>query len=177
MDKKMKEFLEFLQSDASVPDSISEKVWQTVKKDLHPSSLLIFVKLLLIHLVVGTATLFVCPQFGNGAWLWKGHGLMGIFMKWGTVGCALGCGATFLGFSLLIGGFLLKASELKKLRSTVGIQVFLLSALSLMLLMLLGTDSGWEFASLWLVGAFLGGLASGLLGGSLKGEFKNFAKY
>jgi hypothetical protein len=164
MNKNLKEFLFFLKSEAEVPKEVSGQILSAVHAQLSPSQSKLFSKIILIHLGVSLASLTVCPQFGFGSWLWKGHGLMGIFMEWGEVGCALGCGATFLGFSCLSLAWVLSTAEIKSLRRTGLFYVFILSALSLMGLMLLGGQTTPLFAIFWLFGAILGGLGLGVIG-------------
>lgn len=164
MNKYLKEFVLFAKSEAVVPEKVSDEIMGKIHNQLSPSQSKLFFKVLLIHFCVSLASLTICPQFGIGSWLWRGHGLMGLFMGWGEVGCALGCGATFLGFSCLGVGWVLSTAELKSLQRTGLFYLFILSALSLMGLMLVGRQPPSFFSLFWFIGAFLGGVLLGACG-------------
>lgn len=164
MSKQLKEFILFAKSEAVVSDEVSGKIRDQIHNRLSPSQRELFLKILLIHVCVSIASLTICPQFGFGSWLWRGHGLMGLFMGWGEVGCALGCGATFLGFSCMGIGVMLSPAELKSLQKTGLFYLFILSALSLMGLMVAGGQSFSIFSIFWFFGAFLGGILLGVCG-------------
>lgn len=154
-----KEFIEFLSSEPiSPPREISQNIIEKISRDLNPSSLSVFAKVSLIHLIIGSITLLFCPQFGLG--FLSGMGIMHLFMNLGSFGCALLCGSIFLGFSTLTVALILRPEEIRVVRKNNFIQISLLAIFSLLIFMIFGeiVVSGHSMA--WLLGGILMGIFS-----------------
>ncbi len=135
------------------PTELSAQICGRIKYDLQPSELRVFSRLALVHTLAGSATLFICPQFGLG---FTAHhaGLMAFFMKLGPVGCMAACGAFFLGTSALIAGSMLKPEELRVLRRSRLLQLLGLSLASLGVFFCLGGELvPFELGAAWLAGS------------------------
>lgn len=159
-----KEYLEFMTSEESAPDTLRSTVKTKVSSDLNPSFLKVFVSLVGIHLVSGTLTLLVCPQFGVGpigGWL----DLMQVVMPLGYVACALFCGTLYLGSTAIFSHLFLSADILRAMERTRLAHFGFLAAFSMALFMVLPKNGAWElpefgFGVVWLVGGIF--LSQGL---------------
>ncbi len=157
------EYREFLESDLTTPPrSVSESVVKLVRQDLNPAAASVFMKLLSIHIMLGVATLAICPQFGHS--LTKDMGLMHAFMKLGTTGCMLACGALFTGTSLLVASLVLKPEEVRVIKRKSLLQVASLAILSLGVFVCFGSEVIATLGSVWILGAIVGGVGTLELG-------------
>ena len=159
---ELAEFLQFPESksDEEAVPPLSETLRRQVRADLHPSVLRIGLKLLGVYGSAGALTMTVCPQFGVGP-LGGGHGLMGVFMEFGYLACAAGCGSFFMGSIVLAALMILNRDELRVVRQQGAGVGYLsaLSALSLALFMVIGnaSDETWGYLLVWaLTGVGLG---------------------
>lgn len=153
------EFNEFAAAGEQAPPAdLSTFVLDRIHRDLNPSVGWVFFKLALVHGIVGTMTLLFCPQFGISPG--PDIGLMGLFMRFGKYGCMLGCGAMYLGCSVLTASLLLRAEEIRVLRRTEGFQLPLLGLLSMGGFICFGATVVFELTVVWLVGTVLGGLVT-----------------
>lgn len=154
-----KEFIEFLSTKAiSPPKEITQNILEKISRDLNPSSLSVFGKVSLIHLLMGSITLLFCPQFGLG--FLSGMGIMHLFMSLGSVGCALLCGSFFLGFSTLTVALILRPEEIRVVRKNNFIQISLLAIFSLLIFMIFGEIIVTGHSLAWLLGGTLMGIFS-----------------
>lgn len=154
--KLREEFREFATLDrVEVPKGFSEKILDHVRTSLNPSGASVFLKLTLIHFLVGAATLSFCPQFGVS--LTSSMGLMHYLMQFGESVCMLGCGAVFMGSSLLVASLALRPEEVKVLRRNRVLQILSLAALSIGALIGVGGEVVISFGLIWVLGAILGG--------------------
>jgi hypothetical protein len=142
------------------PSGLTEGLLAKVTADLNPPTWKVFFKLGLVHAVVGSLTLLICPQFGLGPRL----GLMTYLMKLGPHVCMFGCGTLFLGVSALVSAFLLRPEEIRVLRKTVLLQFPLLGLASIGVFLLFGAAVVVNLALVWILGSILGGLGSLELG-------------
>lgn len=153
------EFLEFLSSKSiSPPKEISQIILEKVSKDLNPTSISVFFKIGIIHLIVGSITLIFCPQFGLG--FLSGMGIMHFFMSLGSVGCSILCGSLFLGFSALTISLILRPEEIRVLRRNEFFQISLLGLLSLLIFIILGEVIVPGLTMAWLLGGIMMGVFS-----------------
>lgn len=152
------EFREFLDSPAVEPSAAtSEKATASIMAELQPSSLSVFGKLLAITTATGLASLTVCPQFGLG---WGfGSWLMDFFMRFGSIGCSLGCGLLFMSLGVLTSCCLLRPEELRVLRQTRWLQLGALAMLALSAFVCAGAEILTLLTFLWIFGAILGSAA------------------
>ena len=84
-------------------------------------------------------------------------GLMSIFMEYGPIACAAGCGSVFLGTSFFLIGLFLRPEEYRKVQHLKLLNVTVLAALSYGVLMILGAEGGGVEYLFWIVGAITGG--------------------
>jgi hypothetical protein len=126
-----------------------------VRRDLSPGFVHIAVRLGAIHGIAGSISLLFCPQFGVGP-LGGGDGLMGFFMRFGDLACAMGCGSFFMGLTAVAAHLVLNPDEKRALRAQGWLQYLWLVALSWGLLMWLGEGPlatleyilGWSLAAI-----------------------------
>lgn len=164
------EFVEFVSSPSiEPPRRISEDVFTNVKRALNPSPFKVFIKISLIHLVMGTLTLLLCPQFGVSPF--KGIGLMAIFMHLGSIGCTISCGALFLGTSMLTASLLLRPEEIKILRKGTIFHLLVLSLFSMAILICARAEIILGVGATWLLGSILGGASTLELGWMIRRSF------
>jgi hypothetical protein len=131
------------------PAHVGEQIFRSVHRDFNPTLLRVLAKIGGIHVLGGSLSLFFCSQFGIG----RGYNLMQVFMSEGVFACMALCGALFLGLTVLIAGFILSNSELKKIRKTCYAPVFLLGLASLAIFLCFGAEIALNLAFFWLVGA------------------------
>jgi hypothetical protein len=163
----IEEFQEFMGADeAQVPKVVSDSILSRVHMDLSPSSWIVFAKLSAIHAVMGFITLLFCPQFGLG--FTDGMGLMALFMRFGDQACMVGCGAAFMGGSLLTASLVLRNEELRVIRKTEILQVSTLALLSVGVFICAGVGVVASLGAFWVLGSILGGLGTFELGWALR---------
>lgn len=177
MSKKMtpqdwnEEFKAFVSAgELEPPKNMSSMILSTVHDDLNPLAYKVFSRLTLIHLLVGTATLLFCPQFGIN--ILPGMGLMGLFMKFGDTICMMACGAVFLGFSALIASFILRPEEVKVIRKNKILQLSLLATISVGAFICFGEATILSLSLLWVLGSILGGLTTLEVGWQIRSYFR-----
>jgi len=156
----LEDFREFVETKGEkVSDDLSQRILARVRKDLNPSSLLVFSKLLGVHAVVGTLSLAVCDQFGVRPFNWN-FSLAEYFMKFGHSACMVFCGFLFLGLTSFFAWHFLKPEEFLVLKKNVVIQVFFLSVLSAVAFLAFGAQLMMSALLFWMFGALLGGFAT-----------------
>ena len=154
----LEDFNDFVShKDASVPEELSQKIFSYVHRDLNPSPSKVFVKLTVIHALVGTLSLSICDQFGMNPFN-RSFSLSEYFMRFGHSVCMSLCGFLFLSLSVLIAWFFLRPEELQRLWKTSWIQIPSIAMLSLAAFAALGADLFVGIAGLWFLGAVIGGL-------------------
>ncbi len=136
------------------PHQLSNRILSQVHRDLNPSAVSVFSKLLLIHLGVAVFTLSICPQLGFRL-LGEGMGLMHYFMSLGHYGCMMACGSFFLSTSMIAAAVILKPEELKALRKARWLELGSLVLLSFMIFFAINPEIALGIAISWLFGAFL----------------------
>lgn len=153
------EFEDFLSGGEVLEAGVLDPARERVVALLHPNGWSVFAKLGAIHLAVGVLTLAFCPQFGVkiGAF---GLGLARLFAYFGAYGCMVGCGAFFMGSSLVAAGCLLKPEEVRVLRGHQVLQLAALALLSLGAFVMLDAQILAGYAAVWAVGSTLGGVAA-----------------
>jgi hypothetical protein len=161
------DFHEFMEvSEKRPPAQLSEMIQNKIAHDLNPAWWQIFLKITMVHLIVGALTLLICPQFGIG--LLPGLGLTEIFMTFGPQACSLACGALFLGTSLLMASLFLCPEEVKMIRKNRIPQLLSLVALSALIFIGLGVSAFDVLLGAWFLGGFIGSLISLELGWFLR---------
>lgn len=161
------EFADFLLTEPmEIPQSLTDTVLQKIQRELNPSFLDIFLKISFIHFAVGFLTLLFCPQFDIS--ITSQLGLVPYLMQFGHEVCTFGCGAIFVGVSVLASSFYLMPEEIKVLKKYVFLQIITLSTLSIGFFIALGAEIVLSLGMIWLSGATLGGILSLDLGWALR---------
>lgn len=168
--EQLREFQDFLNTDpVKPPEYLSEQILSRVRRDLNPSVWFVFLKVIIIHFVVGSVSLLLCPQFGLSP---IGHrGIMGLMMKLGEPFCMFGCGVIYVTMSALIASLLLRYEEVRMIRSTELLQWSVLSLFSLGAFICLGAKIVFTLAVFWVLGFIIGGFASLELGWIIRTKF------
>lgn len=161
--RREEDFKEFAEApETPPPRALSERILFHVRTDLNPPLWRVSAKLAAIHLVVGTLTLFFCPQFG--VHLGTGKGLLDVLMQYGDQACMLGCGALFMSGSALAAILFLRIEEIRAIRRTRLLLFPALGVFSLGLFVCAGGTVALSLALFWLLGSMAGGLATLELG-------------
>lgn len=164
-EKWLHEFQEFMVVESSPPPKgLTDQISAKILSDLNPSPWKIFFKLGLIHTLVGSSTLLICPQFGVG----PGMELMKYLMKLGPHVCMFGCGVLFLSVSILVSVFVLRSEEIRAFRKTRLLQLPVLGLASMGVFLCFGAQIIAELALVWILGSVLGALGSFELGWILR---------
>lgn len=164
------EFQEFVAHEGiAVPKSLAEKVLSRIHSELNPSSTSVFLKLAIIHAVVGFATLSMCPQFGVS--LTSSMGLMQYLMQYGESVCMFGCGVVFVGLSFLVASLALRPEQVNVIRRNRVLQISLLASISLISFVLFGGEVEPTTGMAWSLGAIVGGSAFLQLGWMIRVKF------
>lgn len=165
----MKDYQDFLNSEQSiVPDRINKDLMTKMNELINPNSLIVFLKLLGIHLVTGFISLSICHQFDLNPFNTE-RSLSDWFMNIGGHNfCMLGCGTLFVATSIFFAGYFLTLEEIKSLKRTEFLQNLALGLISLGFFAAFGAELAFSFASLWLLGGILGGLFATQLTWTLK---------
>lgn len=158
--KWLEDFKDFVACETtSVPIEISDKIVNSVFRDLNPSPWLVFAKLFGLQSVAGIISLAICNQFGLNPF--QTHfSLSHYFMKFGNSTCMFLCGFIFLGIGVSVGNAILRLEELRVLQKHFGLQIFALSLFSLGIFSIVGAEITLVIGSLWLLGALIGGTFS-----------------
>ncbi|MFN7727739.1 MAG: hypothetical protein ACK5P7_01140 [Bdellovibrio sp.] len=154
----LSEYEAFLKSeDTSVPREITDKVFTRMRELVRPSAWTVFFKILGVHLAVGFLSLSVCHQFGMNPFGTESSLDSWMMAMWGHSTCMIICGVLFLSVSLLTAGYFLSIEEVRALKRTEFLQTLALGTVSLSLFGFFGAELAITFASLWLLGALVGG--------------------
>ncbi|OFZ20695.1 MAG: hypothetical protein A2X94_08540 [Bdellovibrionales bacterium GWB1_55_8] len=157
---KREDFEAFLTAEQlNPPPVLTDAILSRVHADLNPTALSVFTKVAGIHAIVGILSLvFVCPQFGVSP---LGHtAIMEWFMQFGHEVCMIACGAVFLGGSALAMSLVLRREEVRVIRRTKLMQLGVLGLLSIGAFLCAGAGVVASLAMFWLLGSFVGGMAS-----------------
>lgn len=156
--KWLSEYEAFLKADGTaVPNEVSNQTLSTMEKLINPSVWIVFLKLLGIHLAVGSLSLSVCHQFGMNPFGTEMSLDRWFMAMWGHNTCMIICGVLFTSLSFLCAGYFLTIEEFRALRSTGFIQTLGLGVVSLTIFAVCGAELALTFAGLWLLGALIGG--------------------
>jgi hypothetical protein len=151
----MRDFRTFFEGEEiPPPEEVSLSILELVQSDLHPSAWKVFWKVAVVHVVVGTATLSVCPQFGFS--LGAKRILFDFLMRYGQSFCTAACGAFFLGSSALMVSLVLRSGEIRLLRKYRIFPWVSLGLFSLLVFHLIGGSVMDRVGVIWLAGALIG---------------------
>ena len=157
-DKYQKDFLDFMNSqDIGPPDALSQDIIKYVHKDLNPSHLSVFLKLLGIQGFIGVITLIFCPQFNLS--LTNNYELFHYFhYNFGKSICMIICGSIFMGSGAVFASYILKPYEIRKIRKSEVLYYFSLTSIALLSFIILGAEVYLNLAGLWFVGSGVAGI-------------------
>lgn len=153
-----REFAEFVDVEPATPATgVDNTVLNMVARDLRPTPWKIFVKLTLVEVAAGLATLTVCPQFGLGfvrhnALLHDLHVATspGVFY--------LLCGVLFVTLGAVLAGFVLTRHEIRAISHASNRYFALYSILAYLVLVVLSPELFVAASLTWIVGALLGNI-------------------
>lgn len=155
------EYEKFLNSEKSeMPDDVDQKILAKLKKLVDPSPLIVFLKVLAIHSVIGFLSLSICHQFGINPFNTNKSIADWLMHVGGHNACMVGCGVLFVGISLFLAGYFLSIEEIIALKRTKVLQVVSLGVISLSLLIAVGAQVALTIGLLWFLGAIIGGMAA-----------------
>lgn len=157
----LKDYEDFINGESSsVPKDVSDRVYSKIENLINPRAVIVFLKILGVHLMTGFLSLSVCHQFGMNPFNTE-RSLDSWFMA--TVGhnaCMLICGTLFVSISLLAAGYFLTIEEIKALKRTGFLQTLSLGLISLGLFAVFGAELVLSIAGLWLLGGLIGGFVA-----------------
>ena len=156
--KSDKDYLDFINSRSATPSNeISERVMSFVQTDLNPTHKVVFSKLLGIQALIGFLTLTFCPQFNFS--LTNSYEVFHYFHhRFGESICMVICGSIFIGSGALFAAYLLKSSEVRKIKQSSFLYYTSISIMALSSFMLLGSEVYLTLAAYWFAGSTIGGV-------------------
>ncbi len=156
----LQDYEEFIGRESFVPEALTANIFSRIGKLINPNPIIVFFKILAIHLGVGFLSLSVCHQFGMNPFNTE-YSLGDWFMKVGGYNaCMMGCGVSFVSISLFAAGYLLTIEEVNALKRTELLQNLSLGLISLGFFAAFGVELALGMAGLWLFGSFVGGVAA-----------------
>ncbi len=158
--KWIQDYQEFINSEESVPSDIHSGAYKKIQLLLNPKSLVVFFKILGIHVAVGFLSLSVCHQFGINPFNTERSLADWMMNVGGHHFCMIGCGILFVGLSVLAAGLFLSIEEVNALKRTQYLQTLVLGLISLGLFISFGAELAIGIAALWMLGGLVGGLAA-----------------
>ena len=157
----LQDYEEFINGEgAEVPKEIKDRVYNKIQKLINPNAMIVFLKILGIHIGVGFLSLSVCHQFGMNPFNTE-RSLADLMMSVGGHHfCMFGCGVLFVSVSLLAAGYFLTMEEINALKRTEFLQTLVLGLISLGLFAAFGAELAVGIAGIWLLGGLIGGFAA-----------------
>ncbi|MCC6138701.1 MAG: hypothetical protein IT287_08705 [Bdellovibrionaceae bacterium] len=153
---ELNEFQEFLNSEPSTPGSATtQNILKIASFHQKKYRAVVLVKLLSIHLIMSTLSLYICHQFDMNPFN-SAISLSHYFMMFGHHTCMLFCGSLFIGGSFLAARALLNRHEFQIIKNSLPLQLFILCSLSLAVFATLGAHLTLSITLFWLIGATLG---------------------
>jgi len=158
--QELTEFLALPEESVSGRERPAPELLARVASDLSPGHVEMAVRVGRIHVLSSLLSVAVCPQFGVGP-LGGGHGLMGFFMRFGDIGCAIGCGAFYMGFTVALSHALLGPDQKRALKHQGLVQFSGLIAASWAFFMLAGRagDASVPYVVAWALSAWITGMS------------------
>ena len=153
------DFDDFKNNDSDSPDHVlSLKVLNSIKEEIDPSIKVVFSKLLGVQALIGFLTLTFCPQFTLS--LTNSYELFHYFhYHFGESVCMMICGSIFVGSGAIVSAYILKSSEIQKIRRSKFLYYFGVTSIALSSFILIGPDLYLKLASFWFLGAFIAGVS------------------
>jgi hypothetical protein len=170
--KLSEEFREFMDgAEVDPPLRVKLNIFKHVNRDLNPSFVNVFMRVLGIHAALSIVTLSICSQFGLQ--LFPLFDLMSTFMSYvGHTYCMTFCGALYIGSSALSLSLVLTPEQVRVVRKSSFLQFLILSFISLAIFLFFGAEILIFPALLWITGALIAGVLSVELGWLLRAQFR-----
>jgi hypothetical protein len=157
--KRLSSDYNFFLKNENTPFENKHFLHKQIQRRLFPSPAKVLVKILGVHLFVGTLSLSVCDQFGLNPF-GTSQFLTSWFMSWGHSFCMILCGGFFASATFLISQLLLSFEEVETLQRSRFTQIAAIMLLSLGTFFFLGADFVGSLVLLWSLGALVGGISS-----------------
>lgn len=153
-----KDFTDFIKSKKSTPSPVlDEFILRYVQRELSPSHIQVFIKIVFIQAFIGVLTLLFCPQFNLS--LTNNYDLFHFFHhKFGEAICMIICGSIFMGSGAVFSAYILKSEEVQKIKESELLYYFSMSLLALSVFYIFGAQIYLELALYWILGSSIGGL-------------------
>lgn len=153
-----KDFLDFSKNnESSPPKKLDHSILAFIDKELSPNHKLVFLKLIMIQGFVGIVSLAFCPQFNLS--LTNNYEVFHYFHHtFGELICMILCGSIFVGSGAIFAAYILKESEIKKIKSSEFLYFFSLTSLALCIFLFIGAEVYFKLASVWAIGAIFSGV-------------------
>jgi hypothetical protein len=162
----MKDYQEFMSGSTNSADDstpgvkVPEEILRSLRGRLFPNPWSVFAKVAAIHGIVGFLSLGICNQFGLNPFQ-RSTSLADFFMRTGGHHfCMFACGVFFVAGTYLLANFFLTLEEFESVRRYEWLQTGVLSLISVAGFYFGGAELLGSLVSLWLVGAFVGGVLS-----------------
>lgn len=165
-----KDFSIFVSVSKNEPSAqVQEKILSYIYKELNPSRMHLFLKILVTHALVSILSLSFCSQFGIQTFYI--YDVMKIFMNFlGETYCFLLCGFFYFSISSLFFSFLFKSDEIRIIRYDYYFQLFLLIGFSMIVWIYLSSDVFLFPSLLWIGGAITGGVGTFEVGWMMRSQ-------
>jgi hypothetical protein len=158
--------------DQAPTEKISNEILSFVNLDLNPTHKSVFIKLLSIQAFIGFLTLLFCPQFQLS--LTNSHQVFHYFHHtFGEQMCMILCGSIFIGTGAFFASYLLKFSEIKKIRESKFLYYISISSIALSSFMIQGAEIYLNLMAFWFIGACTSGLIMFEISFKIKRELFN----
>lgn len=140
--------------DSKTPEKLDNQILSYVQSDLNPNGYSVLSKLVLIHAVIGIATLTFCPQFNFS--LTNNYDLFHyLHYKFGMIICTAICAIIFMGSGAIFASFLLSRGELKKIHSYAFSYFGLATIVAIIGLYFVGSSEEILLTIIWAISAYL----------------------
>ncbi len=157
----LNEYEDFLNAEnAEIPLQIKNQVFNKIQKLMVSNALIVFFKILGIHMGVGFLSLSVCHQFGMNPFDTEKSLADWMMSVGGHHFCMFGCGVLFVSVSLFAAGCFLTMEEVNALKRTEFLQTLSLGIISLGSFAFFGVDFAISIALIWLMGSLVGGFVA-----------------
>jgi hypothetical protein len=158
--QELSEFLALPEESGAARERPAPGLLARVSSDLSPGFAEMAVRVGGIHVLSSLLSVSVCPQFGVGP-LGGGHGIMGFFMRFGDIGCAIGCGAFYMGVTAGLTRALLGPDQKRALKHQGLVQFSWLIAASWAFFMLGGSagSASPTYLAAWGLSALITGVS------------------
>jgi hypothetical protein len=152
------DFLDFQKNNnVPAPSAIKEQLLFKLQKELNPSHVKVFFKLLSIQAFVGFLTMLFCPQFNFS--LTNNYELFHfLHHNFGARICMLFCGTIFIGSGATLASYILSLNELNKIKNSSFLYYLSITSIAVTVFIFMGAEVYFNLASFWFIGAVSSGV-------------------